>query len=351
MDLSPDICRKSLLAWYDANARILPWRVSPQDRTLGLLPDPYRVWLSEIMLQQTTIISVKPYFERFLAAFPDVDSLARAPLDDVLSLWAGLGYYARGRNLHKCAIAIVAAGGFPKTPDGLAQLPGIGPYTAAAIASIAFDYPKVPVDGNVERVLSRLLRIKDPLPGSKPIFRAAAADFEDKHRPGDFAQALMDLGSTICTPRKPNCPTCPWAHICPSKSACDVEAFPHKTPKKQKPIRYGIAFVHINDDGVLVARRAQSGLLGGMLEVPGSDWGDHPLSENNGLDFAPLPDQKWKSAPPIRHIFTHFDLRLTIWVARSGGRDNRMRVQLTQLDKAALPSVMMKAIKSVLSHP
>jgi A/G-specific adenine glycosylase len=349
MTIDPKTLRLDLLDWYDANARDLPWRVLPSARQHGAILDPYRIWLSEIMLQQTTITTVKPYFEKFLVAFPTIEALAKAPLDDVLSLWAGLGYYARGRNLHKCAIAIVEAGGFPQTPEGLALFPGIGPYTSAAIASIAFDYPSVPVDGNVERVLSRLLRISEPLPASKPIFRDAAQQFEDPHRPGDFAQALMDLGSTICTPRNPKCTACPWTKSCPSSGAFDVEAFPAKTPKKLKPIRYGTAFVHINDDGVLVARRAESGLLGGMLEVPGTDWRDDVWALEAAILSAPLLAQDWQKAEPVRHIFTHFDLRLEVYVAHVSGSDNAKRLALNDLDDAALPSVMMKVIHSALS--
>jgi A/G-specific adenine glycosylase len=351
MGTKSETLKRALLTWYDDHARNLPWRVSPNDRAAGVMPDPYRVWLSEIMLQQTTIATVKPYFERFLTAFPTVDALAKAPLDDVLSLWAGLGYYARGRNLHKCALAVATAGGFPDVPDGLSQLPGIGPYTAAAISSIAFDYPSVPVDGNVERVLSRLLRISDPLPASKPIFREAAAQFESAHRPGDFAQALMDLGSTICTPRNPDCALCPWADACASKGKADVETFPRKLAKKTKPIRFGVSFVHINDEGVLVARRAEKGLLGGMLEVPGTDWRTEPWEIDAAMACAPVQSQSWQRATTVRHIFTHFDLRLEVLVARSQSADNAPRVALPDLDRSALPSVMMKVIKSALQGP
>jgi A/G-specific adenine glycosylase len=351
MGTKTETLKRALLMWYDDHARSLPWRVSPKDRAAGVMPDPYRVWLSEIMLQQTTIATVKPYFERFLTAFPTVEALAKAPLDDVLSLWAGLGYYARGRNLHKCALAVATAGGFPDAPGGLSQLPGIGPYTAAAIASIAFDYPSVPVDGNVERVLSRLLRISDPLPASKPIFRAAAAQFESAHRPGDFAQALMDLGSTICTPRNPDCAICPWADACASKGKADVESFPRKLVKKAKPIRFGVAFVHINDQGVLVARRAEKGLLGGMLEVPGTDWRTESWEDDVAMACAPVQGQSWQRTTAVRHIFTHFDLRLEVLVARSQSADNAQRVALADLDRSALPSVMMKVIKSALQGP
>ncbi len=341
--------RLTLLDWYDAHARALPWRVSPTERTNGILPDPYAVWLSEMMLQQTTITTVRPYFAKFLTAFPSVQAMAAAPLDGVLSLWAGLGYYARARNLHKCALAIAGAGGFPSTPEGLSAFPGIGPYTSAAIASIAFDYPSVPVDGNVERVLSRLLHIDAVLPAGKPAFRQAAAQFEDAHRPGDFAQALMDLGSTICTPRKPNCEVCPWSSACLGRAAGDAETYPRKAAKKVKPIRYGTAFVHLNENGVLVSRRPEKGLLGGMLEVPGTDWETALPAPSKVQCSAPYINIDWQKAMPIRHIFTHFDLRLEVLAARSTHTDNAHRIEVAALDQAALPSVMMKVIKSGLA--
>jgi A/G-specific adenine glycosylase len=331
---------QKLLSWFDQYGRHdLPWQ---HPRT------PYRVWLSEIMLQQTTITTVKPYFERFLKAFPTVQDLASAAQDDVLSLWAGLGYYARGRNLHKCAIEIARLGGFPRSVEGLATLPGIGPYSSAAIASIAFDAPAVPVDGNAERVLSRLLRIEDALPAGKATFRAAAQRFESVQRPGDFAQALMDLGSIICTPRAPKCGVCPWATHCASFGCDDVESFPRKTPKKLKPIRYGVAFVHINENGVLAERRLQTGLLAGMLGMPGTVWRDDIWSLDDAMKQAPIADQDWQACAEIRHIFTHFDLRLAVMVARVAGTDNAHRVALDQLGNAALPSVMMKVIRAAL---
>jgi A/G-specific adenine glycosylase len=343
--LSETTLRRHLLDWYDAHARDLPWRISPSDRALGKVPDPYRVWLSEIMLQQTTIATVKPYFARFLAAYPTLEHLADAPLEPILALWAGLGYYARGRNLHACAIALVKAGGFPTTAAGLAEFPGIGPYTSAAIASIAFDDPCVPVDGNVERVLSRLLKIDAVLPAGKPVFRDVARRFEDIHRPGDFAQALMDLGSTICTPRNPDCQACPWSKACLAQQAGDAESYPRKAPKKAKPTRYGAAFVHINPDGILVEVRPDKGLLGGMLGLPGSDWAENTPKVSDALALAPIPNQMWHEAAPVQHIFTHFELNLSVWVATTNHLDNRKRVALTDLDQVALPSVMMKAIK------
>lgn len=349
MVFDPLTLRSQLLNWYDAHARDLPWRVSPQDRAAGKVGDPYHVWLSEIMLQQTTITTVKPYFAKFLAAFPNVQDLAAASQDEVLSQWAGLGYYARGRNLHKCAIEVARLGGFPRTVEGLAELPGVGPYSSAAIASIAFDAPAVPVDGNVERVLSRLLRIEDALPAAKPVFRAAASRFEDGHRAGDFAQALMDLGSTICTPRAPKCGLCPWAGFCASFGRGDIETLPRKTPKKLKPIRYGIAFVHINENGVLVQRRPQTGLLAGMLGVPSTPWRDQVWPLDDAMMLAPIAEQDWQACGDVRHIFTHFDLRLGVMVARASSTDNAHRVALDQLERAALPSVMMKVIRSALA--
>jgi A/G-specific adenine glycosylase len=351
MTASPYDLRMALLSWYDDHARSLPWRISPADRAAGIVPDFYKVWLSEIMLQQTTIVTVKPYFERFLRAFPTIADLAQAPLDRVLSYWAGLGYYARGRNLHACAIAIDRAGAFPTNPPALAALPGVGPYTAAAIASIAFDYPAVPVDGNVERVLSRLLHIDAVLPAAKAIFRDAASQFADSHRPGDFAQALMDLGSILCTPRKPRCHECPWATSCLAYQAGDAENYPRKAAKKIRPKRYGAAFVHINSDGILVARRKDSGLLGGMLEVPSSEWTDQPKSESQALAFAPIPHAPWQLASPIEHIFTHFHLYLDVYVAHTHEPDTANRISLSDLREAGFPSVMMKAIKSALSSP
>ncbi len=340
--------RLLLLEWYDQHARTLPWRVLPADRATGIKPDPYRVWLSEIMLQQTTIATVKPYFERFLKAFPDVQALAAAPIDAVLGRWAGLGYYARGRNLHKCAQSVVEQGGFPRTLNCLAQLPGIGPYTAAAIAAIAFDQPAMPVDGNVERVLSRLLRIQAQLPAAKPVFREAAAQFQDQHRAGDFAQALMDLGSTICTPRQPKCQECPWQKACLSNGQTDVETFPRKAQKKQKALLYAAAFVHLDPDGILVATRPDSGLLAGMLEVPNTLWRAQPWSRQEALLGAPLPNAAWQGAGQVRHIFTHIDLRIDVYslatTTRGSEQSHQRRIHPSDLSEVALPTVMMKVI-------
>ncbi len=219
---------RELLAWYDRHRRVLPWRAKP-----GETIDPYRVWLSEIMLQQTTVKTVGPYFARFTARWPDVDALAAAPLDDVLRLWAGLGYYARARNLHACARAVVERGGFPRTEAELTTLPGIGRYTAAAIAAIAFDEHAVPVDGNVERVVTRLFAIEDELPAAKPEIQRLAQALMPNARTGDFAQALMDLGATICTPVKPACVLCPWTDDCAARRRGDPQSFPRKAPKRE----------------------------------------------------------------------------------------------------------------------
>ncbi len=258
-----------LLQWYDRNARVLPWRAVSPSRM-----DPYKVWLSEIMLQQTTVAAVKEYFLNFTQKWPTVKALAAAPLDDVLKAWAGLGYYARARNLHKCANVIVSehGGKFPDDLGALQKLPGIGPYTAGAIAAIAFDKPFAAVDGNVERVISRLDAIETPLPDSKPQIKTRAQALMTDHRAGDFVQALMDLGATICTPKSPNCQICPWTDDCDGRKQGIAATLPRKQPKKKIPTRQGHAYLAISNDGyILLRRRAEKGLLGGMMEVPGSD--------------------------------------------------------------------------------
>ena len=270
----------ALLDWYDRHAREMPWRIGPAARRAGIRPDPYRVWLSEVMLQQTTVAAVRAKFERFTALWPRVEDLAAAPEEQVMAEWAGLGYYARARNLHKCARAVAEdlGGRFPDTREGLLKLPGIGPYTAAAIASIAFDRPETVVDGNVERVISRLFAVQTPLPGSKPALTELAAGLTPESRPGDHAQAMMDLGATICTPAKPACGICPLVSPCAARAAGIAAELPRKAPKKTKPIRFGIAYVARRADGaVLLERRPPRGLLGGMLGWPGSRMGrDRP---------------------------------------------------------------------------
>ena len=264
----------TLLAWYDRHARRLPWRIGPAARAAGVAPDPYRVWLSEVMLQQTTVAAVKPYFEKFVSAWPTVADLAAASDDDVMRAWAGLGYYSRARNLITAAREIAAKGGaFPDTTEELKRLPGIGGYTAAAIAAIAFDRPEAVVDGNVERVIARLSAIAESGAAVKAAIRARQETLTPSDRAGDYAQAMMDLGATICTPKRPACPICPVNESCEAFAMGEPEAFPVKAEKATRPTRRGNAFVAVRDDGaVLLRQRSPKGLLGGMAEVPGSDW-------------------------------------------------------------------------------
>jgi len=303
----------ALMRWYDASARVMPWRVAPADRVAGVRPDPYAVWLSEVMLQQTTVAAVHGYFRRFTLRWPDVAALAAAPDAEVMAEWAGLGYYARARNLLKCARAVVAGhdGRFPDTEPALLALPGIGPYTAAAIAAIAFDRPAAVVDGNVERVVARLFAVETPLPAAKPELTRRAAHLTPADRPGDHAQAMMDLGATICTPRSPACGRCPVAVFCQARARCLQDQLPRRAAKPAKPTRLGIAYVARRADGaVLLERRPDRGLLGGMLGWPGTDWAEtEPFS-------APPIAAGWRPAPvEVRHTFTHFHLRLSVLVA------------------------------------
>lgn len=331
-----------LLDWYDANARDMPWRVPPSARANGTLPDPYAVWMSEVMLQQTTVAAVREYHNKFMSLWPNVHNLAAAEDADVMAAWAGLGYYARARNLLKCARAVVAdhGGVFPADHAVLLTLPGIGPYTAAAIASIAFDLPETVVDGNVERVMARLFDIHDPLPKSKPILTARARQLTPTARAGDYAQAVMDLGATICTPRNPACGICPWRTPCAALIAGTAAELPKKTPKKKTPTRYGIAYVVQRADGALLLEtRPESGLLGGMLGWPGSDWGDAP-------DPAPPLDADWQTLnEEARHTFTHFHLRLKILMATVDAHAQSTRgkfINATDFDPTALPTAMRK---------
>ncbi|WP_101068401.1 A/G-specific adenine glycosylase [Roseovarius salinarum] len=334
---------QALLDWYDAHARRLPWRVGPAARAAGRRPDPYRVWLSEIMLQQTTVAAVGKYFDRFTTLWPKVEDLAAAPDDRVMGEWAGLGYYARARNLLKCArvVAQDMGGRFPDTRDGLQALPGIGPYTAAAIAAIAFDRPETVVDGNVERVMARVFDIDTPLPGAKAELARAADTLTPKARPGDYAQAVMDLGATICTPKNPACGICPWMDACAARLAGSHAARPVKAPKKPKPVRRGIAYVTRRVDGAwLLERRPDSGLLGGMLGWPGSDWvEDAPVA-------APPIRAEWRDAgAEARHTFTHFHLRLslrTALVPMDREPDRGEFVPAAAFDRNDLPTVMRK---------
>lgn len=309
---------QELLAWYNRNARALPWRVPPHERAAGVVPDPYRVWLSEIMLQQTTVAAVKDYFLAFTAKWPKVTDLANAETDDVMKAWAGLGYYSRARNLKACAekVAFELDGRFPETEEGLKALPGIGPYTAAAIAAIAFDQRAAVVDGNVERVLSRLHLIEEPLPGAKPAIRAAMDALTPPDRPGDFAQAVMDLGATICTPRRPACALCPWSAPCKGRRQGIAETLPRKAAKAEKPTRRGAAFVMLREgDGALALRkRPPKGLLGGMAEVPGTVWSTD-FAEEMALSSAPLKALWHQHLGVATHTFTHFHLEVTVYSA------------------------------------
>lgn len=338
-----------LLVWYDRHRRVLPWRALSGER-----PDPYRVWVSEIMLQQTTIAAVKPFFERFMKRFPSVEALADAPSEEVMQAWAGLGYYSRARNLHACAKAVAEQHGgmFPDTEDGLRELPGIGAYTAGAVAAIAFDRPAVAVDGNVERVITRLFAIDEPLPGAKPLIRDYALALLSRERPGDFAQAMMDLGATICTPRSPACGLCPWREPCEARVAGTQETYPRKTPKKTGRSRYGAAFVAMREDGaVLVRTRPAKGLLGGMVEVPTSEWrADYALDE--ALRDAPVRAQWRRLMVPVRHVFTHFPLELAVFVAKvpfeTEAPEDMRFTPFARLREEAFPNVFLKALEAGL---
>ena len=302
-----------LLEWYDVHARDLPWRVAPADRAAGVSPDPYRVWLSEVMLQQTTVAAVKDYFHRFTSRWPTVGALAAAEDAEVMGEWAGLGYYARARNLLKCARAVATDhdGVFPTDHDTLLRLPGIGPYTAAAISAIAFDAAEVVMDGNVERVMARLFDIHTPLPTAKPQLKARAAQLTPDRRPGDYAQAVMDLGATICSPKSPACGICPWRDPCRARAAGTAPELPKKLPKKAKPVRHGIVYLARRADGaLLLERRPDSGLLGGMLGWPGTPWAETPAQD------APPFAANWVTlGGEVRHTFTHFHLILTVRTA------------------------------------
>lgn len=330
---------RKLLAWYDLNARALPWRVRGQV--------PYKIWLSEIMLQQTTVAAVKDYYLKFVEKWPTVQALAAAALNDVLKAWAGLGYYARARNLHACAQLVVAEQGgvFPRDVAGLMALPGVGAYTAAAIAAIAYDIPVAAVDGNVDRVISRFHCIEVPLPLSKPLVRNLAQAHVPTLRAGDFAQALMDLGATICTPKSPNCENCPWADDCVARARGLAGVLPYKIAKKKVPTRYGQVYWIENSAGaVLVRQRAMAGLLGGMTEFPSSDWVE------TKAEFAAPLDLQWRHTTGIvEHTFTHFKLELEVWHATHETPVlNGRFVAFADLANEALPSVMVKVAAHVL---
>jgi A/G-specific adenine glycosylase len=351
-----ELLASQLLVWYDRHRRALPWRAPPGER-----PDPYRVWLSEIMLQQTTVRAVAPYYARFLRRWPNLSSLAAASLDEVLSAWAGLGYYARARNMHACARALVErhGGEFPASESALRQLPGIGGYTAAAIAAIAFGQAAMPVDGNVERVIARLYAVPTPLPAAKPEIARLAHALAPAARAGDFAQALMDLGATICTPKRPTCALCPWNAACCAHANGEAEIFPRRAQKREGKLRRGAAFVARRaDDCVLIRTRPVRGLLGGMAEVPTTEWAAD-FEETKALAEAPriIGSQKlitwrsitWRKTPGVvRHVFTHFPLELMVYRAEVPGTAEAPAgtrwVAIDRLGDEALPSLMRKVV-------
>lgn len=332
-----------LLGWYDIHARQMPWRVGPGERRAGHRPDPYAVWLSEVMLQQTTVAAVRGYFHRFMARWPNVAALAAAQDADVMGEWAGLGYYARARNLLKCARLVTAehGGQFPATREALLGLPGIGRYTASAIAAIAFDEPATVVDGNVERVMARLHRVKTPLPTAKPELTVLATRLTPQKRPGDYAQAVMDLGATICTPKSPACGICPWMASCKARAAGMQADLPRRLPKPPKPTRLGFAYLARRSDGAwLLERRPDKGLLGGMLGWPGSDWNGAPAE-------TPPMQADWRDpGAEVRHTFTHFHLRLALRVAdvaQDTPPGNGRFISREAFKPSDLPTVMRKA--------
>lgn len=339
----PSIDSRAVLQWYDRHARILPWRVSPQGRRAGERPDPYFVWLSEIMLQQTTIAAVGRYFAAFTSLWPTVDDLADAPLDDVLVQWAGLGYYARARNLHACAIKVSRdhGGVFPATAEALKTLPGIGDYTAAAIAAICHDEPVAVIDGNVDRVAARFFALPTPVRETKPFIREKVQQAVPP-RAGDFAQAMMDLGATICAPRHANCLICPLSPDCLGTRTGNPEAFPIPPEKPQRPVRHGHAFIITDGAGrVFLRQRGPKGLLAKMTEVPNSNWGPQSMAPQ-----FPYP-ANWRNAGRVEHTFTHFHLGLDIW--RTDGApplDEGWWADETLLANQALPSLFRKVLKA-----
>ncbi|WP_374572983.1 A/G-specific adenine glycosylase [Phenylobacterium sp.] len=346
--MNPDRLRARLLAWYDDSARDLPWRVGPGETAQGVRADPYRVWLSEVMLQQTTVPHAAPYFLKFTARWPTVSDLAAEDDAEVMAAWAGLGYYARARNLLACArvVAREHGGVFPDTEERLRALPGFGPYTAAAVAAIAFDRPANVVDGNVERVMARLHAVETPLPDAKPELKALAAGLVRDERPGDWAQALMDLGATICRPKAPLCERCPIAQACAARAGGRPETYPRKTPKAERPRRHGVAYVLTRGGEVALVRRPAKGLLGGMLGLPTSDWRSQPFSAAEARAAAPV-SADWRAAGEIEHVFTHFSLTLVLMRAE-GEADDVIWTPRSGLQ--ALPSVFLKAARAGLGN-
>ncbi len=346
--MAPETLRTQLLAWYDAKARDLAWRVGPRDRAGGVRSDPYRVWLSEVMLQQTTVPHATPYFLKFTARWPTVTDLADAPDAEVMAAWAGLGYYARARNLLACARAVAGACGgvFPDTEQGLRALPGLGPYTAAAVGAIAFDRPTNVVDGNVERVMARLFAVEAPLPSSKPELKRLAASLVRDERPGDWAQALMDLGATVCRPKGPLCDRCPVSDHCAGLATGAPEAYPRKSAKAVRPHRHGVAYVLTQGEQIALVRRPPKGLLGGMLALPTSEWRSDRWTDIEAVEAAPGP-AAWRSVGEVEHGFTHFTL--TLRLLRAEGDADGM-IWSPREDLGGLPSVFLKAARTGLTN-
>ena len=346
--VTAEALRSRLLAWYDAHARDLPWRVGPAAHAAGVKADPYRVWLSEVMLQQTTVPHATPYFLKFTARWPTVTDLAKAEDGDVMAAWAGLGYYARARNLLACAraVAFEHGGAFPDTEEGLRGLPGLGPYTAAAVGAIAFDRPANVVDGNVERVMARLFAVEQPLPDAKPELKRLAAALVRADRPGDWAQALMDLGATVCRPKAPLCDRCPVSAHCGALATGAPETYPRRTAKAERPHRYGVAYVLTRGAEVALVRRPPKGLLGGMLALPTSDWRADRWSEAEALAAAPA-DAAWRGVGEVEHGFTHFTLTLQLLRAEGDAPDV---IWSPRRDLDALPSVFLKAARAGLAN-
>ena len=346
---------EALLAWYDCERRDLPWRV-----TRGRRVDPYRVWLSEVMLQQTVVKAAVPFYEKFVKRWPTVRKLANAQRDEIMAAWAGLGYYSRARNMHECAQVVSREhnGRFPRSEEDLRKLPGIGPYTAAAIAAIAYDIPATVVDGNVERVIARLFAVTDPIPPAKPKLKKLAARLTPPTRPGDFAQAMMDLGATVCTPKRPSCMMCPLKGECAARAEGIEASLPMRLPRPIRPVRRGIAFVTLREDGkLLLRRRPERGLLAAMMEVPSTEWNERLEDEDEAVRLAPVRADWWPVPQIVTHVFTHFKLELLVYRAvvpvettlniwADGARCRW--VQRRDLDNEALPSLMRKLIAHAL---
>ncbi|MBO1360912.1 A/G-specific adenine glycosylase [Acetobacter sacchari] len=348
----------ALLDWYDAHRRSLPWRAPT-----GAIADPYHVWISEVMLQQTTVTAVIPYYHRFLGRFPTVEALARAPLDDVLAAWSGLGYYSRARNLYRCAQELAALGRFPRDVDSLRALPGIGAYTSAAIAAIAFGAPVVPVDGNVERIAARVFAVEAPLPAARTLIAKKAVTLNREKaaraRPSDFAQALFDLGAGVCTPRTPACMTCPWNEACAARQQGLQGDLPRKAPKAQRPTRYGAHFLLVDPSGrFLLRRRPEEGLLGGTMEMPGAPWRDVSWSAEEASGYRPMKDRSsklsWAPAGRVKHVFTHFTLFVDLYAARSPVAlnptdDDGVFLSGEDISRIGMSSLMIKCLENAMT--